>query len=127
METSVLKPAVFLGSCREDLRDMPDPVRRTFGQAIFAAQAGGMAFSVKPLKGFHGARVLEVVEDFDTDTYRAVYTVRFPGAVYVLHCFQKKSKRQDSMTAQDRSLIEHRLRQAEQHYRKHFGGGGAGQ
>ncbi len=87
------KPARFIGSAREDLRRFPEDVRTEFGYAIFAAQEGGKAPKAKPLKGIvPGAGVLEIVEDFDGNTYRVVYTVKFADAVYVLHAFQKKSK-----------------------------------
>src|SRR5579863_5572557 len=87
------KPCEFVGSSKEDLSAMPDDVKETLGFVIFKAQCGEKDPSAKPLKGFGGAGVLEVVENFDRDTYRAVYTVKFAGVVYVLHAFQKKSKR----------------------------------
>ena len=87
------KPARFIGSSRDDLRRFPEEVRTEFGYAIFAAQEGGRAPKAKPLKGIvPGAGVLEIVEDFDGNTYRVVYTVKFADAVYVLHAFRKKSK-----------------------------------
>ena len=86
------KPLGWVGSSRKDMKEMPEDVRRFFGVALFMAQTGGKHPDAKPLKGFGGAGVLEVVEDFDGDTYRAVYTIRFADAVYVLHVFQKKSK-----------------------------------
>ncbi len=76
-------------------------------------QRGGKPDNAKPLKGYRGAGVLEIVEDFDTDTYRAIYTVRYARAVYVLHVFQKKSPRGAKTSAQDLALIEQRLRAAE--------------
>src|SRR5690348_6384616 len=87
------KPVFWVASSRKDLRKFPKPVRQTVGQALFDAQTGGKHPDAKPLRGFRGAGVLEVVEDHDGSTYRVVYTVRFAGAVYVLHAFQKKSKR----------------------------------
>ncbi|WP_324610604.1 type II toxin-antitoxin system RelE/ParE family toxin [Xaviernesmea oryzae] len=72
---------------------MPSVVRRVFGQALDDAQRGSEHPAVKALKGFGGRHVLEVVEDFDGETYQAVYTVKFAGVVYVLHVFQKKSKK----------------------------------
>ena len=70
----------------------------------------------KPLKGFKGAGVLEIVEDFDGDTYRAVYTVKFEEIIYVLHAFQKKSKRGIATPKKDIDLIEARLNRAKKHY-----------
>jgi len=85
------KPVRWIGSSREDLRGFPDDVRRRVGGALWDAQIGVKAPYAKPLKGFGSAGVLEVVDDFDGNTYRAVYTVCFADVVYVLHAFQKKS------------------------------------
>jgi phage-related protein len=88
------KPVIWVASSRKVLKSLPKEVRRVVGQALFDAQMGGKHPDAKPLKGFGGAGVLEIVEDDDDDgnTYRAVYTIRFARAVYVLHVFQKKSK-----------------------------------
>jgi phage-related protein len=93
--TTVLrrKPLDFIGSSREDLRRFPKEVRIVIGTALNTAQLGGKHPSAKPLKGFGGAGVLEIVDDFDGETYRAVYTVKFADIVYVLHAFQKKSRK----------------------------------
>ena len=88
-----LKPVVWMGSCRDSLRAFPPQVRSDIGHALYAAQQGETDPAAKPLKGFGGASVMEIIDRHDTNTYRAVYTVRFAGAVYVLHAFQKKSKR----------------------------------
>src|SRR5437867_2939579 len=87
------KPLFWVGSSRKDLREFPEEVKDVMGHALDVAQLGGKHPDAKALVGFGGAGVLEVVDDFAGDTYRAVYTVRFAGAVYVLHVFQKKSKR----------------------------------
>src|SRR3982750_1461349 len=87
------KPVFWVASSRKDLRKFPKEVRQTVGQALFDAQTGSKHPDAKPLKGFGGAGVLEIVEDDKGNTYRAVYTVKFAGVVYVLHAFQKKSKR----------------------------------
>jgi phage-related protein len=87
------KPVEWIGSSRDDLREFPQDVRRVMGQAIDDAWHGDEHPSAKALKGFGGRSVLEIVDDFDGDTYRAVYTVKFAGVVYVLHAFQKKSKK----------------------------------
>jgi phage-related protein len=94
-------------------------VRSEVGEALLDAQWGGKAASAKPWKGL-GAGVLEVVEDFDGDTYRAVYTVRLAGAVYVLHAFQKKSKSGIATPKQDVELIRARLKLAEAHHAEHY-------
>lgn len=125
MEVPVVKPAIFLGDTRERIRDMPKPVRDSVGQAIFEAQCGRKALEAKPMKLRKGAGVLEVVEDYDTDTYRAVYTVCFAGRVYVLHAFQKKSTQGIRTSSQDLHIIEQRFAAAEQHYRQQQGGGKA--
>jgi phage-related protein len=114
------KPCEFIGSAKDDLSAMPDDVKETVGFALFKAQMGEKHPEAKPLKGFGGAGVLEVVESFDGDAYRAVYTVKFAGVVYVLHAFQKKSKRGRAMPQHDIDLIKHRLKIAEQHYQVNY-------
>jgi phage-related protein len=86
------------------------------GFALYRAQLGKKHPDAKPLKGFKGASVVEVVEDFDGDTYRTVYTVQFEEILYVLHAFQKKSKRGIATPKQDIDLIESRLKRAQEHY-----------
>ena len=107
-----IKPAVFVGSSRKDLRAFPGKARQEIGQALFAAQLGDHPASAKPLKGF-GSGVLEIRDNFDGDTYRAVYTVRFEGALYVLHAFQKKSTKGIATPQRHLDLIRKRLREAE--------------
>ncbi|WP_296253624.1 type II toxin-antitoxin system RelE/ParE family toxin [Pseudomonas sp. UBA4194] len=94
---------------------MPEDVQAVFGFALHVAQEGGKHPQAKPLRGFSGAGVLEIVEDFDGDAYRAVYTVRLGSAVYALHCFQKKSTKGIETTKHDVELIRSRLRDAEDH------------
>ena len=94
----------------------PKGVRQTFGQALFDAQTGGKHPDAKPLKGFHGAGVLEVVEDDDGNTYRAVYTVKFAGVVNVLHAFQKKSKSGNRTPTEEIEKVKTRFKQAEKHH-----------
>lgn len=100
------------------MQALPFPVRRTFGYALYAAQLGEKPPDAKPLKGFGGAGVLEVIEDYSGDTYRAVYTVRFAGTIYVLHVFQKKSKRGIGTPKQEMDLIKERLKRAEALYNR---------
>jgi phage-related protein len=107
------KPLAWIGSAYEELMELPMAVRRSVGYALHTAQEGGKHESAKPLKGFKGAGVLEVVENHDGDTYRAVYTVKFANAVYVLHCFQKKSKKGIATPKSAIDLIERRLKVAE--------------
>lgn len=94
---------------------MPAEVIDVFGYALHLAQSGGKHAQAKPLKGFGSTGVLEVVEDDDGNAYRAVYTVRFADAVYVLHCFQKKSHKGIATPKQDLDLIRDRLKLAQQH------------
>ncbi len=105
-----------MGSSLEDLSSFPDEVKRVMGFALHLAQAGGKHVDARPLRGFEGGRVLEVVEDHAGDTFRGVYTVRFERAVYVLHAFQKKSKRGIKTAKRDIDLIRERLKRAEEHY-----------
>lgn len=93
---------------------MPEEVRRVFGVALYFAQKGDKHPAAKPLKGFTGTGVLEVVEDHDTDTYRAVYTVRFADAVYVLHVFQKKAKKGIATPKEEIEKVKARLKMVEE-------------
>jgi phage-related protein len=108
----------FVGSSRKDLQALPKGVRAVFGYAILTAELGGKHPDAKPLQGFGGAGVLEVVEDSDGDTYRAVYTVKFGNTVYVLHAFKKKSKVGYKTPPRDLEIITTRLKVAENHYKK---------
>ncbi|CAK0748043.1 Addiction module toxin RelE [Gammaproteobacteria bacterium] len=110
------KPLFWIGSSRGDMKACPDEVQDNFGYALHWAQQGGKSPDAKPLKGFGGASVLEVVDDHDGDTYRAVYTVRFLEAVYVLHVFQKKSRKGIATLREDIELVKSRLKRAEAHY-----------
>ena len=114
------KPVVWIGSSLDDLRKFPEQVCGAVGYALYLAQIGSKHPSAKPLKGFEGAGVLEIVEDDDGDTYRAVYTVKLAGALYVLHAFQKKSKQGIATPQQDIELIKQRLLRAQDHYAEYF-------
>ncbi len=109
----LIKPLYWVGSSRRDLLTMPADVIDTFGYALHLAQAGQKHPQAKPLKGFGGASVLEVVEDHAGDTYRAVYTVKFANAVYVLHCFQKKSRHGIEAPRHELDLLTERLKQVQ--------------
>src|SRR5579864_8732503 len=111
-----MKRLRWVGSSRDDLRQFPEEVRKEIGHSLHFAQMGDKHPSAKPLKGFTGAGVLEVVENFAGDTYRAVYTVRFPKAIYVLHVFQKKSKSGVKTPKHEIELIEARLKRAKADY-----------
>ena len=107
------RPAIFLGDAKKRLRQMPEPVRKDIGVALDIAQHGEKPNAAKPLRGFSGAGVLEIFDDYDGDTYRAVYTVKLVHAVYVLHAFQKKSKTGSKLPQKDAELIRERLKMAE--------------
>ena len=111
-----MKALGWVGTAKEDLLSFPDAVVREIGHALYIAQIGGKHASAKPLKGHSGASVLEIVEDFDGETYRAVYTVRFAEVVYVLHAFQKKSKKGIATPRREIDIVKARLRRAEEEY-----------
>ncbi|MGA2155412.1 MAG: type II toxin-antitoxin system RelE/ParE family toxin [Bryobacteraceae bacterium] len=111
---TLLKPVIWVGSSREDLCEFPEPVQDHMGYAMYVAQRGGKHRDAKVLTGFGGAGVVEVVKDYRGDTFRAVYTLRYAGAIYVLHAFQKKSKTGRESPRRDIEMIRQRLREAEQ-------------
>jgi len=111
------KPVRFVGGSQSDLQRFPKKVTLVVGTALTAAQLGGKHKDAKPMKGFGGASVVEIADDFDGDTFRAVYTVRFADVVYVLHAFQKKSKKGIETPKSDLDLIKQRLKVAEQDYK----------
>lgn len=109
-----LRPVIWVGTSRKDLRAFPEPVQDHMGYALYVAQRGGKHRGTKALAGFGGAGVVEVVKDFRGDTFRAVYTLRYADAVYVLHAFQKKSKTGRETPRRDIEMVRQRLREAEQ-------------
>ncbi|MGH8682444.1 MAG: type II toxin-antitoxin system RelE/ParE family toxin [Burkholderiales bacterium] len=115
------KPLVWIGSSRKDLKSFPEDVRDLFGYALYVAQMGGRHPDAKPLKGFGGAGVLEIVDDHAGSTYRAVYTVRLTETVYALHAFQKKSTAGIATRREDVDLVKQRLKQAEAVHRQEYG------
>jgi phage-related protein len=108
-----IKPLYWIGSSRKDVKSLPEGVQDVFGYALFLAQVGKKHPDAKPLQGFGSAGVLEVVEDWQGDTYRAVYTIRFAQAVFVLHVFKKKSTKGIETPQRDLDLIRERLKVAE--------------
>lgn len=113
-----LKPLFWMGSSRKDLKSFPAEVQDEMGYALRDARFGGARITAKGAEGVRRRGVLEVVEDFDRSTYRAVYTVRFEGVVYVLHAFQKKSKHGIATPQTAMNLIRERLKAAERHYKE---------
>ena len=113
-EATGIRPLYWVGSSKRDLLALPEDVVDVFGYALYLAQIGKKHEQARPLKGFGSAGVLEVVEDWEGNTYRAVYTVRFMCGVFVLHVFQKKAKRGIATPKVDLDLIRDRLKAAEQ-------------
>lgn len=113
-----VKEIVWIGSSQKDMRSFPPQVRRDIGKALYAAQQGMTDPAAKPLKGFGGARVMEIVDRYQTDTYRAVYAAQFADVVYVLHAFQKKARKGGATPKKEIELIRLRLAEAERHYRE---------
>ena len=112
-DTPSARPLYWVGSSKKDLLSLPEEVVDVFGYALYLAQIGGKHEQVKPLKGFGSAGVLEAVEDWQGNSYRAVYTVRFTCGVFVPHVFQKKAKRGIATPKAELDLIQERLRAAE--------------
>lgn len=104
----------WIASSRKDMRELPEDVQDSLGFQLYLAQLGQMPPRAKPMRGFHGAGVVEIIDNSDGDTYRAIYTVRVEESIYVLHCFQKKSKRGISTPRQEIDFIRSRLALAEQ-------------
>ena len=113
-----LKPVRWIGTSFRDLRSFPSSVRSDIGHAIFTAQEGKIDPAAKPLKGFAGASVLEIVASHHGNAWRAVYTVRFQNAIYVLHVFQKKSTKGIATPTREIELIRQRLAEAERDHRE---------
>src|SRR3954451_2554803 len=118
MDDKAVKPVAWVGSSYKDFRAFPDSVQDAMGYALYWAQTGDLHHSAKPLRGFGGASVIEIVEDYSTDTYRAIYTVRFSGIVYILHAFQKKAKRGRKTPDQEIDLVRRRLRTTEEDHER---------
>lgn len=114
------KPLFWVGSARSDLLRFPEAVKDDMGVALSVAQFGGKHPTAKPWKG-EGPGIFEVVADHRSGTHRAVYTVRFEGAVYVLHAFQKKSPRGAKTVQSDVELVAQRLRKARDDYEVRYG------
>ncbi len=111
-----IKPVVWIGSAKADLRSFPEEVKDAVGFALYEAQQGLKHADARPLRGFGGAGVLEIIENHGGDTYRAVYTVRLAGRVYVLHAFQKKSKTGVATPKAEINLVKSRLKRAEEEH-----------
>lgn len=119
MDKDILKPVRWIGSSYSDWKAFPGEVQDVMGYALYLAQQGKKAGNAKPLMGYKGTSVHEIADNFDGDTWRAVYTVQFKGVIYVLHAFQKKSRKGISTPIADLKLIDHRLQLARVHYETH--------
>ncbi len=107
-----IKPVVWVGTSLEDLKEFPNPVQREVGYALYQTQIGQKHHNTKPLKGLSG--VMEIVSNYASDTYRAVYAIKIGEAIYVLHCFQKKSKKGIKTPKKEIDLIRQRLHKAQE-------------
>ncbi len=115
------KPLFWIGSSKDDLKKFPDEVKGVMGYSLDVAQNGGKADNAKPLSNVvKGGRIFEIYDDHKGDTYRAVYTVKFEKALYVLHAFKKKSTKGISTPKPDIELIKARYKRAEEHYKANF-------
>jgi phage-related protein len=122
MSVENLKPVQWVGSSYKDFTSFPDAVQQEMGHALYLAQTGRMHVSAKPLKWFGSAGVVELVEDDRHGTYRAVYTVKFANAVYVLHAFQKKSRTGTKTPREDLEMVRRRLKVAEEDHKAQIKG-----
>jgi phage-related protein len=118
MKGEKLKPVRWTGASLRDVQSFPAPVRLEIGRALYAAQKGETDPAAKPLAGFGGRGVLEIVTNHRGDTWRSVYTVRLPDAIYMLHAFPKKSKRGVATPKKELDLIRQRLSDAERDYKQ---------
>ncbi|KIC73280.1 type II toxin-antitoxin system RelE/ParE family toxin [Candidatus Protochlamydia amoebophila] len=110
------KPIIWVGSSKKDFMNFPSDIRREMGHVLYIAQKGEKHKDAKPLKGFGGGSILEIVQSDGQGTYRTIYTVQMKEAVFVLHAFQKKSKTGSKTPKQEIDLIEQRLKSVQQKY-----------
>ncbi len=110
-----MKPLYWIGSSKKDLQRLPQEIQEIFGYALYLAQIGGKHSHSRSLKGFGCAGVIQIIEDYFSNTYRAIYTVKFGESVYVLHAFQKKSSMGISTPKPDIEKVRERLKIAEHH------------
>ncbi len=123
MKKVIEKPLYWIGSSKGDLKNFPEEVKDIMGYSLDVAQNGGKADNAKPLSNVvKGGRVYEVFDDYKGGTYRAVYTVKFEKAVYVLHAFKKKSTKGVSTPKPDVDVMKARYKKAEEHYKANYGG-----
>lgn len=119
MSDEPVRPVAWVGSSKRDFRAFPDDVQDAMSFALYQSQIGAWHTAMKVMKGFSGGGIVELVESYEGNAYRAVFTVRFEESVYVLHAFHKKSKSGIKTPAQDIAMIKSRLKLAEDHHRQH--------
>jgi phage-related protein len=124
MNEEHIKPLNWIGGSYRDYTRFPRPVQEEMGFALYRAQAGGRHPMAKTLKGFGGGGILELVETYDGDAFRTVYTVKFAEEIYVLHAFQKKSKKGIATPKGEIDLVKRRLKEAEDDYHERYGNAG---
>lgn len=117
------KPIIWIGTSKKDFMEFPNEIRSEMGHALFIAQKGDKHKDAKPLKGFGGGSVLEIVQKDGLGTYRTIYTVQMEKAIIILHAFQKKSKVGIKTPKQEIDLIHQRLSRAQHKYEEWLGGG----
>lgn len=112
-----MKPLIWVGSSKDDLVEFSDDIRSSVGYALYLAQKGERSVHSKILQGFGGASVIEIIERDESGTFRVVYTVKMPKAIFVLHAFQKKSKQGIKTPKQEIDLVKKRLKEAQEIYK----------
>jgi phage-related protein len=125
LPTRSCKPLKWVGGSKRDLDDVPEDVKDVFGAALLDVQYGDIPFGAKPFGEGLPREIWKVVEDFDGNTYRAVYTAAFPEVVYVLDVFVKKSKTGVATPKMDKNRVRDRFKAAKRHYDEHFAEPGA--
>jgi len=116
MDKDILKPVRWIASSYRDWKAFPPEVQDVMGYALYLAQQGRKADNAKPLKGYKGSTVLEISDNHDGNAWRAIYTIHFKDVIYVLHAFQKKSRKGIATPVTDIRMINKRLQQAVEHY-----------
>ena len=117
-----LKPIIWIGSSKDDLLEFPNIIKSELGYGLYYAQIGRQHVHSKPLKGFGGASVLEIIESDESGTFRLVYTIKMPKAIFVLHAFQKKSKHGIETPIKEIELVKKRLKEAQELYKEYIHG-----
>lgn len=118
---SETRKVIYLGSTLKELKKLPPAVKEVFAHGIHLATIGSAHVDSKPLKGFGGRSVVEIIGNGRGETYRAIYTVKYQECIYVLHVFKKKSTKGISMPKKEQKVLEERIKTASAHYKKTYG------